>query len=64
MGNGMTRRSKRLNLEDAPPRGKVNYEILDRTFKGEIELNRSKHWMRAKTYQEARELSPSSRPVV
>ena len=51
------------NLENMPPRGRVIYEILDRTFKGEIQLNRSKKWMPAKTYQQAREQSPSSRPV-
>jgi hypothetical protein len=36
---------------------------LDYRFKGPIELNRSKRWPRAQTYQEAREKSPSAEPV-
>lgn len=36
---------------------------LDYTFKGPINLNRSKRWDMAQTYQEARDKSLSSRPV-
>ena len=36
---------------------------LDHSFKGKVELNRSPKWDRAQTYQEARDKSPSSRPV-
>jgi hypothetical protein len=41
---------------------------IDRTFKGPVPLNRSKRWeqfnhQRPTTYQEARDKSPSSRPV-
>jgi hypothetical protein len=36
---------------------------LDYSFTGEIRLNRSKRWTYAKTYLQARELSPSARPV-
>jgi hypothetical protein len=56
--------ARKRSFEDRPPRGRVVYEVLDRTFKGEIKLNRSKRWEPAKTYQEARDKSPSTRPVV
>lgn len=36
---------------------------LDYTFQGSVELNRSRRWDRAKTYQEARDKSPSNKPV-
>jgi hypothetical protein len=36
---------------------------LDYTFGRRIELNRSKRWNRAETYQEARDKSPSNEPV-
>lgn len=36
---------------------------LDYSFKGTIRLNRSRRWDHAKTYVEARDKSPSSRPV-
>lgn len=36
---------------------------LDYSFKGPIKLNRSKKWDTARTYQEARDKSPSTRPV-
>ena len=38
-------------------------DILDGRFRGKIELNRSKRWDYAETYQEARDKSPSTRPV-
>ena len=37
---------------------------LDGTYKGSVRLNRSRRWPPAETYQEAREKSPSARPVV
>lgn len=36
---------------------------LDLTFKGTVRLTRSPKWTPAKSYQHAREMSPSSRPV-
>lgn len=36
---------------------------LDGTFKGQVRLNRSQKWTPAQSYQQAREMSPSSRPV-
>ena len=36
---------------------------LDYTFNSLIRLNRSKHWEFARTYQEARDMSPSDEPV-
>jgi len=36
---------------------------LDYTFNSLIRLNRSKHWEFARTYQEARDMSPSNEPV-
>ncbi len=36
---------------------------LDYSFKGKVLLNRSLKWDRAETYQEARDKSPSRRPV-
>lgn len=36
---------------------------LDYSFKGTVRLNRSRRWPPAKTYQEARDASPSHRPV-
>jgi hypothetical protein len=36
---------------------------LDRMFKGPVPLNRSSKWNYADTYQEARNMSPSDRPV-
>lgn len=32
-------------------------------YRGPIQLNRSRKWTPAKTYQQAREMSPSKRPV-
>ena len=32
-------------------------------YRGPIRLNRSRKWTPAKTYQQSREQSPSSRPV-
>ena len=36
---------------------------LDYTFNSLIRLNRSKNWEFARTYQEARDMSPSNEPV-
>lgn len=36
---------------------------LDKSFKGPVPLNRSRKWEPAATYQEARDKSPSHRPV-
>ena len=36
---------------------------LDYSFKGDVPLNRSRRWPSARTYQEAREKSPSPRVV-
>jgi len=37
--------------------------IKDRSFKGSVRLNRSRKWRAAKTYQEARDYSPSGEHV-
>jgi hypothetical protein len=36
---------------------------LDGSFRGKIRLNRSQKWPDAPTYQIARDMSPSNRPV-
>lgn len=36
---------------------------IDGSFKGQVRLNRSRKWQPATTYQEARDASPSHRPV-
>jgi hypothetical protein len=36
---------------------------LDYQFRGPIRLNRSRKWTPAQTYQQARDASPSHRPV-
>jgi hypothetical protein len=38
-------------------------DIIDLSFQGAVGLNRSQRWKPAETYQQARELSPSSRQV-
>ncbi len=38
-------------------------EIIDASFRGPVRLNRSRKWQHASTYQEARDMSPSTEPV-
>jgi hypothetical protein len=38
-------------------------EVIDRSYSGSIELNRSPKWSRCKSYSYAREIGPSAEPV-
>lgn len=43
---------------------RCNPSPLRKGYRGQIELNRSKHWKYAETYYDARDLSQSNREVV
>ena len=51
-------------FEDARRQNRLRPDgTIDGSFKGEVRLNRSPRWPPAKTYQEARDKSPSTRLV-
>lgn len=54
---------KRAAREERRAVLKRETEVIDGSFDGPVELNRSLNWSRAKDYGYAREIGPSKEPV-
>ena len=63
--NGQSYRAARRKeaREAAAPMVRLTEEVIDGSFDGSIELNRSEKFSRAKDYSYAREIGPSKEPV-